>query len=139
MILLDTNVLSELMRKDPDVAVLSWATSFTGSELCTTSVTIAELLFGIAILEEGRRKAGLAEAVHGLIEDLDARIYPFDLKAAGIYAAIVAERQRAGRSMSYADAQIAAIALSLEATLATRNTKDFEGCGLDLHDPFQIL
>jgi predicted nucleic acid-binding protein len=134
---LDTNVLSELMRQVPDPAVLAWTSSFRGPDLGTTSVTIAELLFGVALLAQGSRQTGLREAVAGFIEDLGDGIYPFGLAAARCSATLLADRQRSGRSMSLADAQIAGIALSLDATLATRNTKDFEGCGLDLYNPFE--
>jgi toxin FitB len=137
VILLDTNVLSELIRRDPDDGVLSWMNSLDAAALATTAITAAELLYGVARLPAGRRKDLLSEAVHGLIEDdLGGRVEPFDASSAAHYAALVSDRERAGRPISAADAQIAAICRKLSATLATRNTDDFEATGIELIDPW---
>jgi predicted nucleic acid-binding protein len=139
VIVLDTNVLSELIRGEPDEGVMRWLDSCDATAVSTTAITAAELLYGVARLPSGRRKKQLREAVRGLIEeDLDGRVEPFDVTAAGHYAALVSDREAAGRPVSVADAQIAAICLKLEATLATRNVRDFEGTGIDLLDPWQL-
>jgi toxin FitB len=138
MIVLDTNVLSELVRSEPDEGVMSWIDSLDTAEVSTTAITTAELLYGVARLPQGRRRQRLSEAVEGLIEDdLGGRVEPFDAMAAAHYAELVSVRDRAGRPISVADAQIAAICRKLGATLATRNLDDFEGTGVDLVDPWQ--
>ena len=138
MIVLDTNVLSELMRPDPDQAVIAWMDSQEPAQLFLTAVTVAEILYGIARLPDGKRKAGLRErGVAMLQEDFAGRIISFDEAAAAQYAEVVCERQSSGRSIGMADAQIAAICRALNgATLATRNSRDFEGIGLDLANPW---
>ena len=138
MILLDTNVLSELIRPEPDEGVTRWLDSQDAAAVTTTAITAAELLYGVARLPTGRRKERLGEAIRGLIEeDFDGRVEPFDATAAGHYAALVSDRETAGRPISIADAQIAAICRKLGATLATRNTGDFEDTGVELLDPWQ--
>jgi predicted nucleic acid-binding protein len=137
VIILDTNVLSELARHVPGENVLSWLDAQPADETATTAVTVCELLYGVARLPEGRRKAELTEAVHGMLEDdLRGRVEPFDATAAAHYATIVSGRQKQGRSISMADAQIASICRKLRATLATRNTRDFEDTGIDVIDPW---
>lgn len=138
MIVLDTNVLSELMRPDPDQAVIAWMDSQEPAQLFLTAITVAEILYGIARLPDGKRKAGLRErGVAMLQEDFAGRVISFDEAAAAQYAEVVCERQASGRSISMADAQIAAICRTLNgATLATRNSRDFEGIGLDLANPW---
>jgi predicted nucleic acid-binding protein len=137
MIVLDTNVLSETLRPKPSVNVLIWMRSEPVSSLFTTTITEAELLYGIALLAPGKRRQSL-EAVVGLIftDDLAGRILPFDSAAAREYAEIAAARRRAGRPISEADARIAAIARSRGAALATRNVQDFAGCELQVIDPW---
>lgn len=138
MIVLDTNVLSELIRRDPDEGVLQWMDSLDAATVATTAITAAELLYGIARLPPGRRSALLSEASRRLIDDdLGGRVEPFDAASAAHYAALVSDRERAGRPIGVADGQIAAICRHLGATLATRNTVDFEGTGIDLIDPWQ--
>ncbi|HXB50631.1 MAG TPA: type II toxin-antitoxin system VapC family toxin [Streptosporangiaceae bacterium] len=137
MIILDTNVLSELTRQSPDQNVMSWLDALDATDVGTTSVTAAELFYGVARLPAGDRKAQLTGAVTGLIEDdLEGRVAPFDLAAASHYAVVVSDREKAGRPIAVADAQIAAICRNLRATLATRNTKDFSGTGVDLVNPW---
>jgi predicted nucleic acid-binding protein len=137
VIILDTNVLSELSRQDPSEDVLSWLDSQPADGTATTAITAAELLYGVARLPRGRRKATLAEAVRGMLDDdLRGRVEPFDAAAAAHYATIVSGREKIGRPISVADAQIAAICRKLQTTLATRNTPDFEHTGIELVDPF---
>jgi toxin FitB len=138
MIILDTNVLSELSRQRPDPAVLAWLDSQPAGETATTAIAAAELLYGVARLPRGRRKAGLAEAVSGMLDDdLQGRIEAFDVAAAAHYAVIVVGRERAGHPIGTADAQIASICRKLQATLATRNIRDFTGTGIELVNPWQ--
>ncbi|MGH3981612.1 MAG: type II toxin-antitoxin system VapC family toxin [Pseudonocardiaceae bacterium] len=138
MIVLDTNVLSELTRQAPEEAVLAWLDALPAAEVATTAITVSELLYGIARLPSGRRKTVLAEAVHALInDDFAGRVEPFDVLAAEAYAVLVTERDKLGRPITVPDAQIAAICRARHATLATRNTKDFEDAGIELVDPWQ--
>lgn len=138
MIILDTNVLSEMLRPAPDTNVSDWLTAQPMAQLFTTSVTEAEIRYGVARLPSGQRKALLHSAVDGLFnEDLAGRILPFDGEAAKTYADIVSGRDRAGRPISQFDAQIAAVARSRGAKLATRNIADFEDCGIDLINPWR--
>jgi hypothetical protein len=119
--------------------VTRWLDSLDATTVATTAITAAELLYGVARLPAGRRKKRLGEAIRGLLEeDLDGRVEPFDATAAGHYAALVSDRETASRPIGVADAQIAAICRKLGATLATRNTGDFEDTGIELLDPWQI-
>jgi toxin FitB len=140
MIVLDTNVLSESWRPKPAARVLGWIRSQPATALFTTAITEAELYYGIALLPEGRRRRALESAVRLIFaEDLAGRVLPFDSAAAREYADIAATRRRAGRRMPEADAQIAAIARSRGAALATRNVADFSDCGLDIVSPWDEL
>jgi predicted nucleic acid-binding protein len=137
MIVLDTNVLSELMRELPEARVLRWVDEQDGGQLATTAVTVAELRCGVTRLEDGARKAQLADAVDALVrEDLAGRILPFDDVAAGHYAELVAECERAGRPVSVSDAQIAAICRCHGGKLATRNVRGFDSTGVAVVDPW---
>lgn len=137
MIVLDTNVLSELFRPAPDRSVIEWVTALTGN-VAITSVTVAELLAGVRRLDDGRRKAALGQAIATVLDTYGSRgaILPFDTVAAQHYADIVTDRFRAGRAIATADAQIAAVCRAHAATCATRNTKDFAGTGVDLVNPW---
>lgn len=138
MIVLDTNVLSEMMRPDPDATVAAWISARPASSLFTTTVTQAEILYGLALLPSTRRRRLLEAAVSEIFAtDLAGRVLPFDQAAARSYAEIAAARRRAGRPLAQFDAQIAAIARSRGAGVATRNVTDFEGCGIDVTDPWQ--
>lgn len=137
MIVLDTNVLSELMRAQAEPAVVSWLDRQEQDSLAVTAMTVAELFYGIARLPDGRRKSGLQEAALQMLdEEFADRVLPFDVDAAVHYAALVSQRERAGRPISMADAQIAAICRRHAATLATRNSKDFEGVDIVLANPW---
>lgn len=138
MIILDTNIISELTRQAPEPRVVSWLDSLPAEEVGTTAVTAAELLYGVARMPAGRRKRELAAAVRGLLGDeLRDRILPFDEHCASRYADIVCGRETLGRPIGVADAQIAAICRTAEATLATRNTADFSGTGIELINPWK--
>ena len=137
MIVLDTNVLSELMRPAPSPQVLAWLDAQTPDTLWLTSVSVAELLFGIARLPDGARKQAFAQAALGMLEeDFANRVLGFDLEAASIFANLAAASERAGRPMGLADGQIAAICLAHNASLATRNVRDFSQLGLQLVNPW---
>jgi toxin FitB len=137
MILLDTNILSEALRAAPAPRVLDWMARQAASSLFVSTVTQAEILYGIAILDEGRRRDDLAAAARLMFtEDFAGRLLPFDGDAATAFAGITAARRRIGRPISQFDAQIAAIARSRGAILATRNSRDFEHCGIDIVDPW---
>jgi toxin FitB len=137
VIILDTNVISELARIDPEQSVVTWLDSLPAAEVATTAITAAELLYGVARLPDGRRRAALAETIDVLInEDFRGRLEPFDGLAAEQYAAVVVGREKKGRPISTADAQIAAICRVHSATLATRNVGDFTDTGIGLINPW---
>lgn len=137
MIILDTNVLSELMHPSGSATVVAWADQQPAEELAVTAITVAEVLHGIRGLADGRSKATLeAAAVRMFEEDLAGATLSFDYASAVIYSDIVTQRERAGLPISMADAQIAAIARRSDAKLATRNMRDFAGLGVDLIDPW---
>ncbi len=138
MIVLDTNVISELARRVPDPGVLSWLDSLEVSEVATTAVTAAELRYGVARLPDGHRKRELTVMIRGIVtEDFQGRVLPFDERASACYADIVAGREKIGRPIGVADAQIAAICRDLGAALATRNISDFEETGIELINPWK--
>jgi toxin FitB len=139
VIVLDTNVISELARQAPNPGVLSWLDSLEVSDVATTAVTAAELRYGVARLPDGHRKRELTVVIRGILtEDFHGRVLPFDERASVRYAEIVTGRERIGRPIGVADAQIAAICRDLVATLATRNTADFEETGIELIDPWKL-
>ena len=137
MIVLDTNVVSELMRDSPQQTVLVWFGAQSTSSLFVTTVTEAEILTGIVLLPDGRRRRGLSEAAARVFAVLFAgRILVFDSDAANIYAEIFAQRHAAGRPINQADCQIAAIARSHGAAIATRNVADFGEAEVELINPW---
>lgn len=139
MTLLDTNLLSEMMKPVPFQPVVVWLAAQPPEALFTTAVSQAELLYGVQSLPRGRRRTQLEEQVEKMLAiDFEGRILPFDEPAARAFATISSGRKRAGRPMSPFDTLIAAIALSHGADLATRNTKDFEGCGVRLINPWDL-
>ena len=136
MIILDTNVVSELMRPAGDPRVLSWMRETSEGDLATTAITVAEIEYGLARLPDGSRADALRTAASGLWESFATTILPFDVAAARNYGSLMAARDRAGRPTSAFDAQIAAIAKVHRAKVATRNVADFQGMGLKLIDPW---
>lgn len=137
MTILDTTVISELLRPAPEPIVEQWLSAQNGLNVYLTSVSLAELRYGLAIMGNGKRRAALVDAVDQILcEDLAGRILPCDSAAAQSYASIAAERRAAGRPIAQADCQIASIAHTRGATVATRNTPDFEGCDIDLINPW---
>ena len=137
MILLDTNVLSELMQPDPAGMVDRWFSAQPEASVFTSAISAAELRLGAALLPAGKRRVALAAQIAEMLEqEFGGRILSFDSSAAIEYAAIASSRRRNGRPMSDADAQIAAIVRSVGASLATRNVRDFEGCGIAVIDPW---
>ena len=137
MILIDTNVVSELMRRTPAPAVMTWFATQDSGALYLTAVSEAELRAGAAILPAGRRRERLAAEVDAVDrEDFAGRVLPFDSAAARAYAAIAASRRSVGRPILEADCQIAAIARTRDAAVATRNAADFEHCGITIIDPW---
>jgi predicted nucleic acid-binding protein len=137
MIILDTIVLSELMKPKPSSRVIAWVAKQPAAELFTTSITEAEIFCGIQLLAKGRRRDGLLAAAEFLFaEDLAGRVFGFESDAARAFSRIAADRRVLGRPISPADAQIAAIAHVRSAKLATRNVEDFEDCGVVLMNPW---
>ena len=137
MIILDTNVLWEIMKVSPSPQVIRWLGQFPPPRLFTTAISQAEILYGIELLPKGKRRTALKSAVERIFtEDFGARVLAFDSEAARAFAAIASARRVAGRPITEFDSQIAAIALTHRATLATRNSQDFEGCGISLVNPW---
>ncbi|SCZ04134.1 type II toxin-antitoxin system VapC family toxin [Pseudomonas sp. NFACC37-1] len=137
MIVLDTNVISEFMRAEPNASVLAWVDLQPAMELVICAVTVAEILHGVARLPSGKRKQKLeAHAMAMFEEDFAGRILPFDAHAAVEYATLVASCEAKGRTAGMADAQIAAICRTHGALIATRNTRDFECSGVEVINPW---
>lgn len=137
MIVLDTNVISEMMRANPTPEVAAWFARAAPSALFTTALTQAEVLYGIALISPGRRRDELTAAADATFtQDMAGRVLAFDADAARHFAEIAANRRQAGRPISQIDAQIAAIARSRGASLATRNVDDFADCGIALINPW---
>ena len=140
MIIIDTNVVSELMRASPDPSVLTWFAGHAAGTLFLTAISEAELRTGAAILPTGQRRDRLVGAIDAMIDqDFAGRILPFDSPAARNYAEIAAARRTAGKPIMDADCQIAAIARACGAAIATRNVRDFEGCGIDVINPWNAV
>jgi toxin FitB len=139
MIVLDTNVLSEALRPVPELSVLEWLAKQPRASLFITTVTRGEILYGIRLLAEGKRRRGLWDAAKQIFDaDFADQILSFDSDAADMYADIAAARRTAGKPISQFDAMIAAMARSRGASLATRNAKDFEDCGVDVINPWTV-
>lgn len=136
MIIVDTNVVSELMRAEPSPSVLGWVSAQEPRELRITAITVAEILYGIERLPTGKRKAALRGAAVDIFSRFAAEVLPFDAAAAAVYPEIVDLRDRQGLPISGYDAQIAAICRTHDARLATSNEKDFAGVGVDLINPW---
>jgi hypothetical protein len=138
MIILDTNVVSELMRQEPAARVAGWVRRRDRRELRMTSMTLAEIRYGIARLPAGRRKQVLLDTADDIFQEFADQVLPIDAVAAGSYAAIASSRERAGKPISGFDALIAAVCRSRGAVLATRNVPDFDGTGIEVIDPWAL-
>lgn len=139
MFLLDTNVVSELMRPTPAPRVLDWFAGRVAGDLFLSAVSEAEMRAGAAYLPTGRRREALVAAIDAMVaEDFRERLLPFDSAAAKSYAVIAAARRAAGQPIAEADCQIAAIALARGAAVATRNVADFRGCGVEIINPWEV-
>jgi toxin FitB len=136
VIILDTNVVSELMRPEPDPRVANWVRDRDRPELRTTAITLAEIRYGIARLPDGRRKQVLLAAADEVFAAFADQVVAVDTAAAEHYAVIASARERAGKPIAGFDALIAAICRSRGAALATRNVSDFDGTGIELIDPW---
>ena len=138
MIILDTNVLSALMRTRPNAEVAAWLDRQPAQSVWITAITVFEARFGIALLASGRRREAIEKAfTRVLLEDLEGRILDFDQASAERAAALAAERQRAGRPVDFRDTQIAGITLARNATLATRNTRHFADLSVPIINPWE--
>lgn len=138
MYILDTNVLSELIQPREGTLVSDWLNGRRRTDLFTTTVNMAEILFGLALMPKGRRRSALIVAADAMFaQDFADRVLHFDVRAAGHYAGIAADRVRAGRSIGPIDAQIAAIARANGMAVATRNVRDFDECGVDVINPWE--
>ena len=139
MIVLDTNVISEIFRPSPEPRVVEWLVSLTG-DVAIASITLAELLVGVRRLPDGRRKDELAHGTEEAVAPYRGRrsVLAFDADAAERYAEVLASREAAGAPVSTADAQIAAICLAHGATCATRTVKGFQHAGVELADPWNV-
>jgi len=137
MIVLDTNVLSESLRPAPADDVLRWLAAQDAESIFTTTITQAELLYGVELLPAGKRRLRLSSAIEAMfVEEFPGRILPFDVEAARVFPKLTARREAIGRPISQFDAMIAAICVSHGAALATRNVRDFEQCGVPIIDPW---
>jgi toxin FitB len=137
VIILDTNVLSEALKSEPDGRVMKWLKDQPRPSLFTTTITRGEILYGIRLLPDGRRRRALWDAALAIFnEDFAERVLSFDSDAADAYAEVGVSRRAAGRPISQFDAMIAGMARSRGAIVATRNAKDFEGCSIDVVDPW---
>lgn len=137
-VLLDTNVVSELIRKSPDPAVEAWVSGHVLEDLYFSAIGEAELRYGAAILPAGRRRETLVSEIEGMLRDaFGDRVLPFDSNAARQFAEIAAKRRSIGRRMAPADCQIAAIARSLNMAVATRNVRDFDDINVEVVNPWK--
>ncbi len=140
MFVLDTNVVSELMRPEPEPLVSKWTGEHPASRLFFTAIGEAELRYGLEIMARGARREALAAKIDVMLRDkLRDRVLPFDSAAASAYAEIAARRRRLGRPVSHPDCQIAAIARCRNAALVTRNVRDLEGTGVEVINPWSVV
>jgi hypothetical protein len=140
MIILDTNIVSEMMKPAPEHAVELWLDEQPAGTVFLSAITEAELRLGLAIMPDGQRRKALTVMIEGMMaEEFGGRIFSFDSRAAIEFAAIAAQRRQSGRPISISDAQIAAIARARGATLATRNMTDFAGCGIEIVNPWSAM
>jgi predicted nucleic acid-binding protein len=138
MYILDTNILSAMMRPEQVPEVARWMAAQDEQQLFTTSVSQSEIFAGLAIMADGRRRLEFEKAASDMFEEFKERVLPFDSVAAMAYAELYALRRRAGRPASSQDLMIAAIALTAGADVVTRDTGGFEGCGLTVVNPWKL-
>jgi predicted nucleic acid-binding protein len=139
VILLDTNVVSALMQREPDPAVVAWLDNQPAESIWTTAITVFEVGTGLELLPAGRQRRQLQQAFDQLLaEDFEGRVQSFDQTAALAAGSIAAARQRAGRTVEIRDVQIAGIVTARKATLATRNVRHFDGLGMDIVNPWSV-
>ena len=137
MIILDTNVISELMRAKPEPVVVNWFRVRSLLDIATTTINLAEIRFGLARLPFGRRRRDLEVTFNSLaVRGFANRVFDFDASAADAYGDLAVERERAGRRLEGFDGLVAAIAKSRGMPIATRNTNDFEGLGIEVINPW---
>jgi predicted nucleic acid-binding protein len=137
MIVLDTNVVSEVLKPKPSAQVLSWMAAYPRERLFITTITQAEILYGVELLPAGKRRAALQADIDAILDvEFAGRILPCDEQAAQAFSRIAAERRTSGRPIAAFYAQIVAIALSRGAAVATRNVRDFEDCGVTVLNPW---
>jgi len=138
MIVVDTNVVSEVMRPRPDPVVQAWLNEQTAETLYLASVSVAEILFGIAMLPTGKNKARLSSAFEGILGLFDARVLPFNARAARYYAELAATARDKGQGLPVPDGYIAAVAAAQEFKVASRDTAPFEAAGVSVIDPWHV-
>ena len=139
MILLDTNIVSEVMKTRPAKAVVAWLNAQASEQLYVSAITIGEIAYGLRILPDGRRRTGLRERFERFVAlAFDQRVLNYDEPAARIYGELMGNRKELGLPMSIPDGQIAAIARCGHLTVATRNVPDFENCGIEVVNPFEF-
>jgi len=138
MIILDTNVLSTLMRQTPDQSVVAWLDRQPRTSIWTTSVTVLEVRFGLQIMPSGKRRSTLLQAFEDLLDKIGQRVAPFDVAAAAQAGDLMASRGKKGRPGELRDSMIAGIALAQHATLATRNTTHFDDTEVSLINPWMV-
>lgn len=137
MVILDTNVVSELMMSSPNPSVMEWLETHQPADMFISAISEAELRFGAEILPPGRRRESLLVDIDRMLAiNFPGRVLPFDQDAARAYASIAADRRRIGRPIGYADCQIAAIARSVGTAVATRDAGGFRDCGIEVIDPW---
>jgi hypothetical protein len=138
MILLDTNVVSEVMKTQPAESVVAWLNAQDSERLYVSAITIGEITYGLRILPDGKRRSGLRERFERFVVlAFDQRVLAYDESAARVYGELMGDRKELGLSMSVPDGQIAAIARLNHLAVATRNVLDFEHCGIDVLNPFE--
>jgi predicted nucleic acid-binding protein len=137
MIVLDTNVVSETLKPNPSPNVVDWFVAQAAASLVTTTVTQAEMLYGLELIPSGKRRDAMKAAIAKVLSRFEGNMLPFDEPAAVLYAVIAAQRDRLGLPISEKDAMIAAIARSRGASIATRDTNGFRDCGVPLIDPWK--
>jgi toxin FitB len=139
MIILDSNVLSELMRPKPEARVLAWLDRQPQTSIWTTSVTVLEIRFGLQVMPTGRRRALYTQGFEGLLDEIDHRVAPFDAEAAQQASTLMASRKLKGRPRELRDTMIVGIVLARHATLATRNVSHFDDVSATLIDPWAAI